>query len=97
MFNIKPEYYLCDMHDEVTPVDDFGSPTVYSGFCPYCNRLVLAYYKCPGCGEEKPEHEFTLDEFDLCKKCFRAEVEAMSNEQNNPRRKQIIKFLKECS
>lgn len=95
-FNIEPAYFLCDEHGDVTPVDEWGDSCGYDGFCPKCGHAVTAYYKCPGCGKEKAEHDFTIDDFDLCKDCFDSEVKVMEQEEHSAARQQIIEFLKEC-
>lgn len=93
MYKLQPEFYMCDEHDEVN-----SEWSDYQGeyICPYCRRLLTPYYVCPGCGEEKPEYDFTVDEFDLCEECFKKEVAAMEQEEHNAARQQIIDFLKEC-
>lgn len=96
MFKIDPEYFVCSVHDEVTPVNEWGESCGYDGECPKCGRPVTAYYVCPGCGKDKAEHEFTIDDFDLCKVCFKREIEAMEQEEHSKARQQIIEFLKEC-
>lgn len=93
MYKLEPEFYMCDEHDDVTPEWDAYK---CEQTCPYCGRLLTAYYICPGCGEEKPEYDFTVDEFDLCRECYKKEVAAMEQEEHNAARQQIIDFLKEC-
>lgn len=66
-------------------------------YCADCGEPVEVAYICPGCGKLKLEPEMMIDEFWLCKKCFKEELAAMMKEKNNPRRIQIIDFLKECS
>lgn len=90
MHNLEVEYYDCHIHGDVTP--DYDEDYT----CPVCGGPVERYYKCPGCGKEKPEYEFTLDEFDLCKECFDSEIKAMEQEEHSKARQQIIDFLKEC-
>ena len=95
MYKLEPTYSCqdCDM--------DFKYPRLSvrkEHQCPYCGSgMIDTWYTCPGCGEEKLECDFTLDEFDLCRGCFEKEVKAMAQEKNSPARRQIIAFLKECS
>lgn len=95
MFSLTPRYECQDCGME------FDIPCVtpsYEHQCPSCGSLLIErWYACPGCGREKQEHDFTLDEFDLCRECFEKEVKAMERERNSPARRQIIQFLKECS
>lgn len=80
---------------------EFARPDVtpfHERRCPYCgSNLLEEWYTCPGCGKEKLECDFTLDDFDLCRDCFEKEVKAMEKEAKNPARRRIIAFLKECS
>lgn len=91
--------WYCKYCGEVEPnIDLFevavvGAPLV----CPDCGVHVEKAYICPGCGELVLEPDMMIDEFWLCKKCFKEELAAMMKENNNPRRIQIIDFLKECS
>lgn len=66
-------------------------------YCGDCGEPVEKAYICPGCGKLVLEPDMMIDEFWLCKKCFKEELAAMMKEKNNPRRMQIIDFLKECS
>lgn len=96
MFKIDPSYFACNTHDEVSPVNEWGESAGYDGNCPKCGQPVTAYYICPGCGKDKAEYEFTIDDFDLCKECFDQEIKAMEQEEHSKARQQIIEFLKEC-
>lgn len=95
MYKLEPSYTCqdCELdfkHPQLTIRRDYQ--------CPYCGSLLVdTWYTCPGCGEEKLESDFTLDEFDLCRECFEKEVKAMAREAKTPARRQIIQFLKECS
>ena len=66
-------------------------------YCCDCGMPVEKAYICPGCSKLKLEPEMMIDEFWLCKECFKEELASMMKERNNPRRIQIIDFLKECS
>lgn len=96
-YDIDPEFSVCDFHDEVTPINDWGEPSKWGHFCPMCRRRVIHYYKCPGCGEEKPEHEFLIDDIDLCKSCFAEELKELSIMFDKPRKRQIYDYLEGCS